>query len=1147
MPNADHSTEPIAFMPSPIEWAFPRSPAEVRAAIVEVLQEASGRRKVGRIASTAADLLRLTPVELRLPLSSQQLANVPVRAVAGGQWRLALRLTLSSLLRAQIIDRAGNGYKVTEEHRDSSISDIEKLVAQLPSDIGHDLTIADLANLILQRMRANSSFSPTAASAEIHRMITEHTDGQCDAPTPSHHGVFASHKSQAHCDYLSTVCLSNLEALELIAPVEDSSLVIFAREPLVPYEQVITAYAETVTITPPREMEDQPVRRKGGIPKSTRATEAETPIDHQAFLAAARNTLSRVPADILNQWTTTASTAIAAAQDWITAGEPSDTQDTSEALTAIRNVCFTVLLQAAKEPLSIDEIRKRAEGFARFAKDIDLISLKGPLTRRDLARVPSRYRGPDNNRWQKVTYDALRALVAIGAAERLPTREFVLDSQWRQSNTDVDKVQPEYEVLAQKRIIPLTLLEVQYAILCVLRRWRSLRPSWKPPSYGQLLSLVNDGYAATAQPGDVDLLLTTEQIALLALPRRVTAKQTQVGQLFHAALDDLVRCGLVHARPEDRSLRFRELSVVATAVDGPTVDDLVQATSSGRRLYADTATSVVTANELAGNIFKSVSDSPLPSLALVDLYRRLQSEISTEENITPAERDDLQERLREQTDRLATRRFVELEPCSSIRTSRSASNLHPDDCMQIIVSGKSLKGAVTFHEQITPLPWISDCVQTLFKAYPDWLRRDEIADRIADKLGLNWGQRVLPTRSGGLEYRERVARVLSVLRELGFVKRRRSEAPYGPTFSSTRGWEFRWTRAASRARPSDTLHAVDRWLSHLSGTWRGVIWQANEMLEHLATPSSGLPSDEDLAVAVLEALKTNGERQRLPAICKGVARRLSVPAPVAEQDGPPWIDWVSEHDKPLARKTKSSSLLEYRINLALDVMRQFGWVREESAQNSRNPWTITEVGASVAPEHVARALADDWQSRRRSLEDWKLEQWMTDWYDRMVPLGGYAFELLCADILSWDSRFDVCVRGGRRDGGLDIEIRDDRLRRRHFAQCKGWVGERKVNHKVVREMPGAVSGTRRANDEGYDAGYAILMASGELTSDLHDEGAWQFADSHFDEFIVVDGKRLLELVRQTGVGIIVRSHDDIIVDEGYFDELAERARKKIDH
>ena len=401
MPNADHSTEPFVFTPSPIEWAFPRSPAEVRAAIAEVLQDATGRRRMWRIESIVANQLRLTSTELRLPLSSQQLANVPVRAVAGGQWRLALHLTLSSLLRAQVIDRAGNGYKVTEEHRDSSISDIEKLVAQLPSDIGHDLTIADLANLILQRMRANSSFSPTAASAEIHRMITEHTDGQCDVPTPSHHGVFASHKGQTHCDYLSTACLSNLEALELIAPVEDDSPVTLAREPLVQYEQVIAAYAETITVTPPMELADQPVRRKAGVPKSTRATEAENPIDHQAFLIAARNRLSRVPADILNQWTMTASTAINAAQDWIAAGEPSDAQDTSEALAAIRNACFTVLLHAG-EPLSIDVIRERAKDFARFMDDIDLTSLEGPLTRRDLARVPSRYRGPDNNRWDKV-------------------------------------------------------------------------------------------------------------------------------------------------------------------------------------------------------------------------------------------------------------------------------------------------------------------------------------------------------------------------------------------------------------------------------------------------------------------------------------------------------------------------------------------------------------------------------------------------------------------------------------------------------------------------------------------------------------------------------------------------------------------------
>ena len=590
VPDIENSVEPFVFRPSPIEWAFPRSPAEVRMAFIEVLQDASGRRKGKQIASAAVDLLRLTPDELQLPLSSQQLTNVRVGHVAPGQWPLATRLTLSSLLRAQVIDLTTNGHRLATEHYDSSSSDIENLVAQLPQDIGHEITIADLANLILQRMRADPSFSPVGANAEIHQMITEDIGARCDVPTPAHHS--GSRKGQVHCDYLLAVCLRNLEALRLIAPAEDDSPVILAHEPLVPYEQVIAAYAETVTVTPPLELADQPGRRKARVPKSTRATEAETPIDHQAFLAAARNTLSRVPADTLNQLTIAASTAIATAQDWIAAGEPSDAQDTSEALAAIRNACFTVLLHAG-EPLSIDVIRERAKDFARFMDDIDLTSLEGPLTRHDLARVPSRYRGPDNNRWQKVTYDALRALVAIGAAERLSTREFVLDSKWRQCS--VDDVQSEYDVLVRQRTIPLTLLEVQYATLCVLRQWRSLHPSWTP-AYAQVLSFVNDGYAVTAQPGDVDLLLTTEQVALLSLPRRVTAKQTQVGQLFHAALDDLVRCGLVHARPEDRPLRFRELSVVATAVDSPTVDDLVQATSNGRRLYADTATSVVTAN-----------------------------------------------------------------------------------------------------------------------------------------------------------------------------------------------------------------------------------------------------------------------------------------------------------------------------------------------------------------------------------------------------------------------------------------------------------------------------------------------------------------------------------------------------------------------
>ena len=251
------------------------------------------------------------------------------------------------------------------------------------------------------------------------------------------------------------------------------------------------------------------------------------------------------------------------------------------------------------------------------------------------------------------------------------------------------------------------------------------------------------------------------------------------------------------------------------------------------------------------------------------------------------------------------------------------------------------------------------------------------------------------------------------------------------------------------------------------------------------------------------------------------------------------------------RTAKPLSLLEYRVGLVLDVMRRFGWARKVEAKKRPKPWIITETGAGIAPEDAARQLVDDWQFRHRSLDHWKLEPWMIDWYDRMVPLfgGGGAFELLCSDILSWNGRFDVHVRGGSRDGGLDIEIRDEQRRRRHFAQCKGYVRGEYVNHKQVREMPGAVSAeVRKDRDAGgeYDAGYALIMTTGELTTDWLDESAWQFADDHFDEFIVVDGKRLLELVRQTEVGIIVHSHDDIVVDEAYFEELAERAGKKID-
>ena len=1155
MPDTDNSVEPFVFRPSPIEWAFPRSPAEVRAAIIHALKDAGARRKPGKILPAAAQFLDLTRDELRLPLSESQLANVHLSWAHRGQWRLALCLALSSLLRAEIVDRTSMGYQLATEHYGLQTSDIESNVKMLPNDIGWDLTIAELGNLILNRMHADQSFQPTENPSAIRMMITNHAasapDEQYDTPTPFHHAVLLPNsrnaRSETHCSYLERTCIDNLQELHLLPSSEGVPPSSPNRDTHQSYEHAVAKYLASATVNPPVPDQAQTLPRSVSVK-----------VDHRGMRARGRKSLANVSSPkLISELTDAAASAMAEVRQWIAEDDSVDALPDAQLEAAIPNTCFEFVRQASA-PLSLDAIRDGAKGFRLAVLEKSRRSLLDqPLTRGQIASVQSGHR--DDNQWEKGTYDAIRALVAIDAIEQLETQEFVIKSSWLQRTPD--DVESKLDALRRRqRTVPLTVLEIQHAVLRVLQMWKSARPSRKP-SYMQLFAVIEDGYAATVRPGDLlDAPMTSEQRALLDLPWPVIATQTQVGQLFHVALTDLCNFGLVDARPDDRALLFREFMSASTSTDITTVEGTITAMSDDRA--ADPAASSPTADQIAIGVLDATSGNPLPFSTIIDIQRQLLPDLADDEGFAPDERNGFHEQLYEEIRRLTVRNFVQLAPHTGIGISTAARGLKREDAVSLIRSGRMPSHNFTIRYAPMPDRWQVECIDALAKVYPEWLKRDEIAELIANTLDLNQHQRAVPTNRLGLEYRNRVGVVLGALRELNLVRRRNS----GNSSLQQPKWrEWRISDDPNDVRPAELLNAIAKLLSdERSESPNAAYLQrgANEMLEHLATPNSGLPSDADLAVAVLEVLKTNGERQRLPAICKGVARRLSVPAPVAEQDGPPWIGWDG---KPLARTTKSFSLLEYRINLALDVMRQFGWVGEKSADGP-NPWTITEVGVGVAPEHVARRLADNWQFRRRSLEHWKLEPWMTDWYNRMVPLGGDAFELLCADILSWDSRFDVRVRIGSRDGGLDIEIRDDRQRRRHFAQCKGWVGEQKVNHKVVREMPGAVSDetlrenarvraelasqtsvvsdeTRQENDEGYDAGYAIIMTSGELTSDLHDEGAWQFADSHFDGFIVVDGKRLLELVRQTGIGIIVRSHDDIVVDEGYFDELAERARE----
>ena len=493
-----------------------------------------GLRSPAKIESAIVPLLDLTRDELQFLLSASQLANVPLGHARKGQWRLTVRLALSSLLRAEIVHRAGNGYGLVDGFYDYEPSEIENIVSLLPNDVGWELTIAELAGLILDRMRGDESFQPTENTAAIRAMIMKHAtntpDEQCDTPTPVHHAVLVDVRNQTHCEYLARACIANLWQLHLLHP-NDEARSPFTQDSQRLYEQAVAEYAAAVTVSP------RDAGTKDHSP-SPLGVDSGPVLDYPRLRAHGRKSLANASPKLLLDLTNTTADAIAEVRQWIAGDDSLDVSFDAQLKTGILNTCFTVV-QKAPGPLSVDAIRDNAKDFMLGTLGASAQPLLDqPLTRSQIASVPSWYRD-DSSSWNKETYDALRALVAIGAVERLHTLEFVLTNSWQQGT--LDDVTSELETLRRQRTVPMTVLEVQHVTLRVLQVWQSLRPRWRP-AYMQLFAIIEDGFAATARPGDLDLPMTTEQLALLYLPLRVTAKQTQVGNLFHTALQDLYDC-----------------------------------------------------------------------------------------------------------------------------------------------------------------------------------------------------------------------------------------------------------------------------------------------------------------------------------------------------------------------------------------------------------------------------------------------------------------------------------------------------------------------------------------------------------------------------------------------------------------------------
>jgi restriction system protein len=140
------------------------------------------------------------------------------------------------------------------------------------------------------------------------------------------------------------------------------------------------------------------------------------------------------------------------------------------------------------------------------------------------------------------------------------------------------------------------------------------------------------------------------------------------------------------------------------------------------------------------------------------------------------------------------------------------------------------------------------------------------------------------------------------------------------------------------------------------------------------------------------------------------------------------------------------------------------------------------------------------------------------------------FEELIIDLLVkmgyGGSRPDAATQLGRSgDGGVDGVINEDRLGLdRVYVQAKRYSDETVVGRPAVQSFVGSLVG--------MGATKGVFVATSKFSAD-----AMQYARHLQQRVILIDGRRLTELMIEHGVGVrLNRSIEFKKIDEDYFDE-----------
>ncbi|MCC6812140.1 MAG: restriction endonuclease [Deltaproteobacteria bacterium] len=200
---------------------------------------------------------------------------------------------------------------------------------------------------------------------------------------------------------------------------------------------------------------------------------------------------------------------------------------------------------------------------------------------------------------------------------------------------------------------------------------------------------------------------------------------------------------------------------------------------------------------------------------------------------------------------------------------------------------------------------------------------------------------------------------------------------------------------------------------------------------------------------------------------------------------------------------------------ALDELTYVEAGSKASATEVESATVATETLRGSPDEQIERALAEIRASVAREL----LEQ--------IGASSPQFFEELVLDLLHalgyGINRQDLQRVGRSGDGGIDGIISLDRLGlEKVYVQAKRW--QNRVGRPEVQGFFGALAGRR--------AKKGVFITTSDFTHD-----AREFAESVSDQMVIIDGKRLTNLMIEFGVGVQHKALRVPTVDGDYFEEL----------